>query len=170
MPTRYPPIDIEIASSLLPYTDLNLQGDPKRNLRIPNDVVLALAGILGIESNGIPRMAHMSPTGALFTSEAGGGTNDSLADLTNANPGVPFVLNFASICSLFYICCQDQPFDIVVTGPPGGNQATMRIFAGFQVFWPLSANQLTVTNQGSANGLITIVGFFHNPNIPSPAL
>lgn len=166
MPTRYPPIDIEIASSLLPYTDLDLKGDPQRNLRIPNDVIVALAGIIGLYKN-IPRMAQMSAQGALYVTEAGGGTNnwDSIALVVNVGPPVTF--DFSQYVNPIYLCTADGPFLITITDPLVSNPTTFELLTGFQVMLPVTARSLLIDNLGGAAGTIVMAGFFNDPNVAS---
>lgn len=170
MPTRIPPIDIEIAQGFLPYTDLNLQGDPARNLRIPNDVILALAGIFGIEGGNIPRMAQMSPTGALFVSEAGGGTNDydggqfTLAANANVNA------LFAEEGNPILIRCNTGDIICTTIKPTSNLGANMHVPAGFQVLLPYTASEINVLDVSGTGSTFDIYAFFHNKSILSPAM
>lgn len=169
MPTRIPPIDIEIAQGFLPYTDLNLQGDPARNLRIPNDVILALAGIFGIEGGNIPRMAQMAPTGALFVTEAGGGTNDFLGSSFAIGAGGQTNSGFGAICNPVYARASGAHFSFFCTDD-GSNGTIFDLEAGFQVLIPTTINQFHITNIDTVAGTLYLYGFNHNKLLPSPAV
>lgn len=160
MGTRPDPIDIEINSPFLPYVDLDLKGDPKRNLRIPNDVLLTLSQLTGL-SNGTPRVAQMSPSGSLYVTEAGGG----LELFTTFDEDV---VGFDGRTKLFpqtqsgvYIRSDGSDFVYNFRAVPGllNLFGQIRVPAGFQVFIPVTFIEMGLSNLGATTGHYNIWGF-----------
>lgn len=160
------PLDIEVPISFLPYLDLLLKGDPGRNLHIPRDMWVVLAGLVGL-NRGVGRMAQMSDSGALYVTESGGGTDMMDASYTQFSPIPPaYFTIFTHTCNPVYVRADNATASLTLTLHKDQLQVPLVVPAGIQLLIPASIDRIDGTFTGPTAPSLQVMGFWSSQQPP----